>query len=151
YIERLTNEIETEAFSYIKKIDELGGMLRAVELGYPQREIAEASYRFQQRMDGKEYSMVGVNGYVDETQEEIPTLIIDPKLERDRIAAVKAYKSRRDAKRHAAAIEEIRRACKENRNVIPALIEGVEVGVTLGEVSALYREVFGIYTDPGMI
>ena len=151
YVERLTNEIEAEALEYIRKIDDLGGILRAVEIGYPQREIAEASYRFQQRFDAKDYTMVGVNGYVDEVEQEIPTLVIDKQLEQDRIAEIKAFKERRDKAKHAAALAEIRKACTENRNVMPSLITGVEQGVTLGEVSALYREVFGIYTDPGMI
>lgn len=151
YVERLTNEIEAEALEYIRKIDDLGGILRAVEIGYPQREIAEASYRFQQRFDAKDYTMVGVNGYVDEVEQEIPTLVIDQQLEKDRIAEIKSFKESRDKAKHAAAMNEIRKACTENRNVMPSLIAGVEAGVTLGEVSALYREVFGVYTDPGMI
>lgn len=151
YIEQLTNQIEEEAYAYIKKIDELGGMLRAVEIGYPQREIAESAYQFQMRFDSKEYVMVGVNDYVDEQEQEIPTLKIDFAAEQKQIDRTKAFKAARNQEAWKKSIEEIRAACKENRNVMPALIDGVDVGVTLGEVSDIYREVYGVYSDPGLI
>jgi methylmalonyl-CoA mutase, N-terminal domain len=149
YVEKLTNDIESEALEYIRKIDDMGGMLRAVELGYPQKEIAEASYQFQLRVERGEEMIVGVNGYQDDHAQEIPILHIDFDAERRQIERVKEFKERRDARRWQEAIDQIRSACVENRNVMPALIDGVEVGVTLGEVSDIYREVFGAYRDPG--
>lgn len=149
YIEKLTNDIENEAESYIKKIDSFGGMLHAVENGYPQREIGESAYRFQIRVEEGEESIVGVNCYQDEGSEEIPTLHIEHGIEERQIVKVTAFKNNRDKKRWNNSIKAVKQACQEGRNVVPELIEAVDNGVTLGEVSDIYREVFGVYTDPG--
>lgn len=151
YIERLTNEIEAEALAYIKQIDALGGMLHAVEVGFPQKEIAEAAYQFQLQVDAQEQVIVGVNKYGEGGEQEIPTLKIDHAVEHQQIERVKAFKEGRDKTKHARALESVRSACVENRNVVPVLIDAVTDGVTLGEVSDIYRSVFGIYTDPGML
>ena len=151
YIERLTSELEQEALAYIKQIDALGGMLKAVEIGFPQKEIAEAAYRFQLDVDAKEQSIVGVNKYTEGGEQEIPTLKIDHATEVNQVERVKAFKASRDVVRHAAALSNVERACVENRNVIPVLIDAVDDGVTLGEVSDIYRKVFGVYSDPGML
>ncbi len=151
YVEQLTNQIEAEALAYIERIDDLGGMLHAVEAGYPQKEIAEAAYRFQLETDAKDQRVVGVNCYQDEQEQEIPTLHIDFEGERKQIARVKAFKAKRNAARHRKAMEKIERVCREGGNVMPSLVDGVDVGVTLGEISDVYRNVFGIYTDPGLI
>jgi methylmalonyl-CoA mutase N-terminal domain/subunit len=151
YVEKLTNDIEAEATALIRKIDALGGMEAAVELGFPQREISDSAYEFQKRVDAKEEVQVGVNKYVDDSEQPIPILKIDHATEVAQIEKVKAFKAGRDSKKHQAALQAIRTTCKEGRNVMPSLIDGVEVGVTLGEVSDIYREVFGVYTDPGMI
>ena len=152
YVEKLTNDIEKEALVYIKKIDDIGGMLRAVELGFPQKEIAESAYQFQKNFDDKSYVMVGVNQHRDSDDDDhnIPTLKIDFESEAKQIERCKWFKSQRDVKAHAKSLAEIRSACVEERNVIPELINGVDNGVTLGEVSDIYRDVFGVYTDPGM-
>ena len=151
YVEQLTDVVEAEAYEYIRKIDEMGGMLRAVELGYPQKEIAEASYQFQLRVDAKEEVIVGVNKYPDEEETPIPIHEVDANTESKQIERIKDLKSRRDKSRWEKSISELRKACVENRNVMPSLIDGVDAGVTLGEVSDVYREVFGVYHDPGMI
>ncbi len=151
YVEKLTDEIESEAMEYINKIDELGGMLKAVDLGFPQKEIAEAAYEFQKRVDKKDYVTVGVNGYTDEIDQEIPTLHIDYDSEQKQIERVKKFKKNRDNKQCKIEIEKIKIACKEKKNVMPYLIDAVTVGVTLGEISDIYREVFGVYTDPGLV
>jgi methylmalonyl-CoA mutase N-terminal domain/subunit len=137
--------------AYIKQIDALGGMLKAVEVGFPQKEIAEAAYQFQLDLDAQEQVIVGVNKYKEGGEQEIPTLKIDHAAETKQIEKVKAFKARRDQKKHSAALVAIEEACKENRNVVPVLIDAVDVGVTLGEVSDIYRKVFGVYTDPGML
>ena len=151
YIEKLTNDIEAEARVYIDKIDAMGGMLKAVELGYPQKEIAEASYQFQKNFDSKEYVMVGVNRYVDEEETEIPTLHIDFEAEQRQIERLKTYKASRNEQAWNAAMERLRSCCQEQKNVMPALIDGVEAGITLGEACGVYREVYGEYRDPGTI
>jgi len=151
YIERLTNEIEQEARAYIKQIDALGGMLKAVELGFPQKEISEAAYQFQLDLDAKEQCIVGVNKYTEGGEQEIPTLKIDHAAEKKQVERIKAFKAARNPQKHAACLAAIESACVENRNVVPVLIDAVEVGVTLGEVSDIYRRVFGVYSDPGML
>jgi methylmalonyl-CoA mutase N-terminal domain/subunit len=151
YIERLTSEIEQEAMAYIKQIDALGGMLKAVEVGFPQKEIAEAAYQFQLDLDSREQTIVGVNKFTEGGDQEIPTLKIDHAAETKQVELVKAFKAARDAKKHAASLAEVERACVENRNVVPVLIDAVADGVTLGEVSDIYRKVFGVYSDPGML
>jgi methylmalonyl-CoA mutase N-terminal domain/subunit len=151
YIERLTSEIEQEAMAYIKQIDALGGMLKAVEVGFPQKEIAEAAYQFQLDLDSREQTIVGVNKYTEGGDQEIPTLKIDHASELKQVERVKAFKAARDAKKHMAALAQVERACVENRNVVPVLIDAVAEGVTLGEVSDIYRKVFGVYSDPGML
>jgi methylmalonyl-CoA mutase N-terminal domain/subunit len=151
YIERLTTEIENEALAYIHQIDALGGMLKAVEIGLPQKEIAEAAYQFQLDIDAREQTIVGVNKYQEGGEQDIPTLKIDHAVEVEQIERVKAFKARRDPAKHAQALRDIESACRENRNVVPILIDAVADGVTLGEVSDIYRNVLGVYTDPGML
>lgn len=151
YVERLTNEIEAEALTYIKRIDALGGMLKAVEVGFPQKEIAEAAYQFQLQVDAREQVVVGVNKFSEGGEQDIPTLKIDHSVEHKQRELVQAFKARRDKNKHTAALHNVERACMENRNVVPVLIDAVEDGVTLGEVSDIYRKVFGVYTDPGML
>jgi methylmalonyl-CoA mutase N-terminal domain/subunit len=151
YVERLTNEIEAEALSYIERIDALGGMLKAVEMGFPQKEISEAAYQFQLQVDAHEQVIVGVNKFSEGGEQEIPTLKIDHAVEQQQRELVEAFKARRDKNKHSVALQSVERACAENRNVVPVLIDAVEDGVTLGEVSDIYRKVFGVYTDPGML
>jgi methylmalonyl-CoA mutase N-terminal domain/subunit len=151
YVERLTTEIEQEAMAYIKQIDALGGMLKAVEIGFPQREISEAAYQFQLDVDAKEQCIVGVNKYTEGGEQEIPTLKIDHAAEKKQVDRLKAFKAARNPQKHQAALAALERACVENRNVVPVLIDAVADGVTLGEVSDVYRRVFGVYSDPGML
>jgi methylmalonyl-CoA mutase N-terminal domain/subunit len=151
YIERLTNEIEQEALAYIKQIDAIGGMLQAVEIGFPQKEIAEAAYQFQLDIDAKEQSIIGVNKYTEGGEQQIPTLKIDHAAEKKQVERIKAFKAARDPAKHQTALQAVERACVEDRNVVPVLIDAVADGVTLGEVSDVYRKVFGVYSDPGML
>jgi methylmalonyl-CoA mutase N-terminal domain/subunit len=153
FVEHLTDKIEQGAWEYIRKLDDLGGMLRAIDMGYPQKEIAEASYVFQQQVESGERSIVGVNKYCDEgaSNADIQLLKIDPKVESEQIARVKAFKENRNQtewKQQLAALTEV---CKNGGNVMPVMIDAVDKGVTLGEVAQIYREVFGVYTDPGLI
>lgn len=152
YLEQLTDQIEQEAMDYIDKIDSLGGMLKAVDLGYPQKEIAESAYQFQLKVDSGEFRMVGVN--VNQNAEEetpIPILEIDLEGEKKQIEKVKAFKAARDESKWNSSINAIKEACQNGSNVMPVLVDAVDVGVTLGEISDIYREIFGVYTDPGMI
>ena len=152
YIEKLTNEMEEAANDYIAKIDAMGGMLKAVELGFPQKEIAEAAYQFQLRVDSKENSIVGMNTHIDKEEEhDIPVHEACMEVERAQKERIIEFKKSRKQSEWQKGMDKVRAACENEENVIPALVDAVEVGVTLGEVSDLYRDVFGIYTDPGMI
>ncbi len=153
FVEKMTDTIEANALDYIRRLDEMGGMLNAIEEGFPQREISEASYIFQQQLDKGERVMVGLNRYQDDGQDvtPIPVLKIGPEIERDQVQRIKAFKSHRSASTVAAQLVQVRACCQDGTNLMPALIDAVDQGVTLGEICDIYREVFGIYTDPGLI
>ncbi|MCB0337966.1 MAG: methylmalonyl-CoA mutase family protein [Bdellovibrionales bacterium] len=151
YIEQLTDQIEEEALAYIEQIDALGGMLKAVETGFPQKEIAEASYQFQLKVDSGRESIIGVNEHNEDDEPNIPLLEISHEIEHQQKERVIAFKAARDRKLVENSLSEVEKACREGRNVMPSLIEAVDHGVTLGEVSDVYRKVFGVYTDPGLI
>jgi methylmalonyl-CoA mutase N-terminal domain/subunit len=151
FVEEMTDRVEREAMAYIKKLDEMGGMLRAIDLGFPQKEIAESAYVFQQQVERGEQTIVGVNKFVEEDEVvDIPLHSMDTTMEEERIKWIREYKAARpkaEVEKHQAAL---RQACKEGSNIMPVLIEAVDDGITLGEVSDIYREVFGVYRDPGM-
>ena len=152
FVESLTNRVEAEAYAYIQRLDDMGGMLAAIDAGFPQREISEAAYVFQQQLERSERVIVGVNRYTDEGESiAIPTLKIEPEIERDQIARITAFRTARSASDVALELARVRQAAVDGSNLMPVLIDAVDKGVTLGEVSDLYREVFGIYTDPGLI
>ncbi len=151
YLEKLTCTMEREALGYIKKIDSYGGMLAAVEQGYPQREIAEAAYQFQLRQDQGDIALVGVNRYADDSDQSIPLHEIDPRVEREQAERCRQFRANRNAQAAEKAMVSVRECCAQNRNVMPVVIDAVQVGVTLGEISDIYRETFGVYRDPGII
>jgi methylmalonyl-CoA mutase N-terminal domain/subunit len=150
YLESLTDTIYHEALTYIERIDAMGGMLAAVEEGYPQREIAEAAYQFQLEVDAGKRAIVGVNRYQEGA--EVPHAIhhVDERVERTQRRRIQAFKRQRSTRAVRDAKAAVARACKRGLNVMPSLIEAVDSGVTLGEVSDIYRDVFGAYRDPGM-
>ena len=150
FIEALTNKMEEEAMTYIRKIDEMGGMVEALDRHYPQMEIADAAYKFQQQIDRREKIMVGVNKYVTEEVPPVEILKIDPDLERRQIARTNEIKNSRDNKKVWECLERLGNACSENENVMPFLIEAVKEYATLQECCDVYRKVFGIYRDPGI-
>lgn len=148
-LERLTDEMEAEAFEYIRKIDEMGGMLQAIEKNYPQMEIAEAAYDFQQQVDKGRRVMVGVNKYA--VEEDIPVDIYhaDDTLEEAQIARTDQVKNDRDGVRVREGLERLGEACTRGSNVMPELIECAAAYCTLQEMCDVFREVFGTYADPG--
>jgi len=153
FVEALTDKMEEEANAYIRKLDELGGMVAAIERDYPQMEIADAAYAFQQQVERGEKIILGVNKYPSERPELEFVLKIDDELEQRQIERTRAFKERRDKTKLQQAMDELRRRCEgppcwEN-NVMPALIDAVRAGATEQECCDLFREVFGIYTDPG--
>jgi methylmalonyl-CoA mutase N-terminal domain/subunit len=152
FIERLTDQMEEAALAYIDKIDQLGGIVRAVEDGYPQREIANSAYQFQRQVDTRQRAIVGVNKYVDKGGgDKIPTLKIDPEVERAQIARVKHTKETRNASAAAAALDHVRRAAAGNENLVVAVIDAVAKKVTIGEVADIFRQVWGEHRDPAYL
>ena len=150
-VEALTEKMEREAMAYIRKIDELGGIVRAIELGYPQKEIAEAAYRYQQQLDRGEKVMVGVNKYVMDEEPPMELLRISPEVEKEQAEKVRRRKRARDGARVRAALAEVKEAARGSTNLMPPLVAAVKEGCTVGEISDVYREAFGIYRDPAWI
>jgi methylmalonyl-CoA mutase, N-terminal domain len=150
-IEHLTNEIEARALAYIEKIDSLGGMLRGIESGFVQTEIQKAAYKYQQAVETREQVVVGVNDFIAEEERGIPTLRIDPRIEREQIQRLQALRAKRDAKKMQAAIAELERCAATNENVMPAILGTVEAYATVGEISDALRRVFGEYQESVVI
>ena len=148
FVERLTNEMEEEAERYFEKIEELGGVLPAIEKAFFQQEIARAAYRYQQEIDSGARGIVGVNKYVEEDEGiEIPILEITEEMHRRQVARLTALKERRDEPTAMDCLAEIQRVCQEGENVMPALIEAAKAYCTLGEMMEVMREVFGTYRE----
>jgi methylmalonyl-CoA mutase, N-terminal domain len=152
YVESLTDKMEEEAMRYIERIDRMGGIVRAVEEGYPQREIAQAAYDFQRKVDAGERTVVGVNKYVVEEKDPIPTLKIEHEVERGQIARIRELRQKRDEAGAAAALEAVRAAARdEAQNLMPPIVAAVKAHVTVGEISQVFRDVFGEHRDPAFL
>jgi methylmalonyl-CoA mutase N-terminal domain/subunit len=151
FVESLTDRMEAEAVRYLDKIDAMGGIARAIEEGYPQREIAAAAYTYQREVDANERVVVGVNRHVSEEQSPIPILKIDLRPEQEQIANVRRLRQRRSADAAQRGIDAVRRACESSENIMDACLVAVKQGVTLGEICQVFREVFGEHRDPAYL
>jgi methylmalonyl-CoA mutase N-terminal domain/subunit len=149
YVEWLTDEMEKRALDLIGKIDRMGGMLKAVEEGFPQRELGESAFRWQREIETKERLVVGVNAFQVGEEPPIPTLKVDEGVQAVQIERVRAVRAQRDAARAAAGIAGVEQAAKEGRNVMPPIIEAVKAYCTLGEISDALRRVHGTYREDG--
>jgi methylmalonyl-CoA mutase, N-terminal domain len=150
-IEKLTSEIEAGAEKYIAKIDAIGGMLRAIEAGYVQQEIQKSAYEYQQAVERGEQVVVGVNRFQADEERTIPTMRIDPEIERAQVGRLHALRARRDAAKTRAALEEIERRANGSENLLPAILSAVENFVTVGEISDALRRAFGEYQESVVI
>ena len=150
FIESLTNEIEEKAWEYIEKIDAMGGMIAAIEKGFPQMEIADAAYKFQRQLENKEKIMVGVNKYVTEAQHAVPLVEIDEKTGEEQIRRLQEVRRKRDNRAVQQSLTDIRTACKTGANVMPYCISAVKNLATQQEICDVYRDVYGEYRDPGI-
>jgi len=146
-VETLTAQIVEEAGALIARIDEMGGALSAIEAGFYQREIQEAAYRAQKAIEEKSQVVVGVNDFIAAEERPIPTLSVDPAVEEEQVARLKALRARRDAAAAARLREAIVTAAKEGRNLLPPMVEAVTGLVTLGEIVESLRGVFGDYRE----
>ncbi len=146
-IEALTDEIETRATEYLEKIDAFGGMLRAIERGYPQQEIQNAAYEYQQRVDREEAVVVGVNRFTGGAENAVPIQRIDESLERKQVERLRAFRARREVARWQSALKDIEQAARSGANLMPVILAAVEANATVGEISDTLRRVFGEYRE----
>ena len=150
-IEQLTNEVEEAAAEYLQKIDGLGGMLRAIEKGYVQREIQEAAYRYQKAIESNEAVVVGVNRFQVEEEQPVQTLRIDPAREQEQIERVRAVRQKRNPKTALNALEKLQQAATTSENLVPRILECVETYATVGEISYRLRKVWGEYKETSTV
>jgi methylmalonyl-CoA mutase N-terminal domain/subunit len=150
-IEALTDRLEREAYAYIDRIDKMGGIVRAIEHGFPQQEIADAAYHYQRQLDRGEKILVGVNKYQTADAAELEILKVSNDVERTQAARVRERKQARPAEAVRARLADVRAAAQNGHNLMPPIIAAVKAECTVGEISDIFREVFGIYRDPGWI
>jgi methylmalonyl-CoA mutase, N-terminal domain len=147
FVETLTDEMERAAYEYFARIDELGGMVEAIKQSFPQREIADASFRYQQEVRDRKRIVVGVNEYELEDEEQIPILRIDPALERKQIGRLEASRVRRDSAAVETALSELKEAAASDRNLMPYFIDAARARASEGEMIAALQAVFGTYAE----
>ena len=150
-VETLTNRVEVGAEEYIRKLDALGGVLRAIEAGFIQREIQQAAYDYQRAVETGERVVVGVNKYCGHDVASQPIMRIDAETERAQIEHLKNLRTRRDNSRVAAALKEVEATARSDRNLMPAILEAVKTYATVGEISDALRRVFGEYQESVVI
>ncbi len=150
FVEALTGETEEAAMDYLKRIDDLGGVLACIQNGFFQREIAESAYRYQQEIDQHQRIIVGVNDYITDEQIRVPTLYIDQVGEQAHLARLNRVRKERDQAAVKRGLEKLRRAAEGTQNTMPAIIEAVKAYATLGEIMDVFRAVFGEYMEPAV-
>jgi methylmalonyl-CoA mutase N-terminal domain/subunit len=149
FLESLTKKMEDGALDYFEKIDAMGGMVEAVEKGFPQREIQESAYQYQKAVERNEQTIVGVNKYqMSGEQSEFPILIIDEGVQAHQVERLERTRASRDNGAVANALEKVRQAAHANDNTMPATIEAVRAYATLGEICDALRDVYGLYEEP---
>ena len=146
-IEELTNELERKAVAYIEKIDAMGGMLKAIENGYPQKEIQEAAFQYQKAVENKSEIVVGVNKFQIAEDETIPTLRIDAAIERNQVERLRAVRAKRDAAAAENSLVKLEDAARTGENMLPRILDCVESYVTVGEISNRLRKIWGEYRE----
>jgi methylmalonyl-CoA mutase N-terminal domain/subunit len=143
--------MEAGAFDYFRRIDAFGGMVEAIEAGFPQREIMDAAYRFQRAFDANEKIMVGVNAFTESVPEdEVATLTISEETAAEQVGTLESVRRSRDSRTAMQKLSDLRAACAGGSNVMPPLIEAVKAYATLGEISDVMREVFATYLEPAV-
>ncbi|HEY7122214.1 MAG TPA: methylmalonyl-CoA mutase family protein, partial [Solirubrobacterales bacterium] len=147
FVETLTDEMERAAYEYFARIDELGGMVEAIKQNFPQREIADASFTYQQEVDQRKRIVVGVNDYIQADDDEIPILRIDPALERKQRGRVEATKVRRDSAEVERTLDALKAAAATDTNLMPPILDCARARVSEGEMVVALQQVFGSYTE----
>lgn len=151
YLEWLTNTMEEKVMEYIKKIDEVGGMVKAIELGYPQKEISNSAFRYQQEVERKERIIVGVNEYRIEEDEKIPILKINELVENRQIKRLNELKKNRNNKNVEKTLNNLAISTRNKKNLMPYILDCVKAYCTIGEICDVLRKEFGTYRDPAYL
>ena len=151
FVERLTLDMENGCFEEFEKIDAMGGMVAAVEQGYPQAEIARSSYEYQRAVERKEKLIVGVNAFAEEEEEAIPTLYIDHSVEEKQSAKLSRLRAERDTAAVKKSLDNLRQAAEGDDNLMPPILDAVRAYATLGEMCDMLRGVFGVYDEKPMV
>ncbi|HEU4477023.1 MAG TPA: methylmalonyl-CoA mutase family protein, partial [Pyrinomonadaceae bacterium] len=146
--EALTDKMEQGALDYFRKIDSLGGMVQAIEKGFPQREIQDSAYKYQKAVERGDQVIVGVNKYAMEEDPPIPTLVIDESVREHQVERLQRTRDKRDQGAVTNALEKLRQAAHKEENTMPATIEAVRAYATLGEICSALRDVYGVYEEP---
>jgi methylmalonyl-CoA mutase N-terminal domain/subunit len=148
FVEALTTQMEDQACEYIQKIDEMGGMVTAIERGYPQSEIAESAYKYQRQVDSGEKVIVGINKYATD-HPPIPIWRMKPQIEERQLRRLREVKQSRDNGKVKELLHDIRKASQNGENLMPPVINAVSEYATIQEICDVWRDVFGQYSDPG--
>ena len=149
YIESLTNELEEEAYKYFDRFDAMGGVIAAIEKGFPQREIANASYKYQREIESNKRTIVGVNDFTLEGEEvTIPVLKIDPEIERKQVERTQRIRRERDKTKFEESLNGLRKASEGTDNVMPHIINAVKAYATVGEICDVWRDIWGEWDEP---
>ncbi|HEY5669000.1 MAG TPA: methylmalonyl-CoA mutase family protein [Anaerolineales bacterium] len=151
FVEAQTNQMEKQTYDYFRRIEDLGGVLPAIEKGFFQSEIADAAYRYQREIDEGLRSIVGVNAFQDEKSVTIPILQMDPQGYRRQVARLEEVRRTRDSGRVGQALDRLRIACQGTENTMPYILDAVRAYATLGEIVSVMKEVFGTYQEPSWI
>jgi methylmalonyl-CoA mutase N-terminal domain/subunit len=147
YIETLTNQIEKEALLYFKKLDRLGGMVAAIEKGFPQREIHRSAMQIQKETDQKKINIVGMNCFVEASEPPISLLKISDRIEREQTRKLKLFKKKRNAKKAREALHRLAEGADRGDDLMPMVIGAVKAGATLGEMTELFKQIYGEYHE----
>ena len=151
FVESLTAEMEKQALDYIRRIDAMGGMIPAIERGFPQTEIANASFEYQHAIETGEQKIVGVNAFVEQNEEPIELLEIDDSSQKHQLEKLARLKAKRDNAAVAASLDAIRRAAEGSENTMPRILDAVRAYATVGEICDAFRAVFGSYTETSVL
>jgi len=147
FVEKLTDRLEQDAWSYIKRIDQMGGIVAAIEEGFPQREIAEAAYVYQRQVDGADKIVVGVNRHSEGDVLKAPTLKIGPGVEETQVTRLRAAREGRNSARHAQTLDKLTRVARTKENLMPAILDAVRGYASVGEICDALKTVFGVYRE----
>jgi methylmalonyl-CoA mutase, N-terminal domain len=151
FVESLTKKMEEGALDYFERIDAMGGMVEAIEKGFPQREVQESAYQYQRALERGDQTIVGVNKYAMEDEpQQVPTLVIDESVHQHQLERLEQTRAKRDSAEVNRTLDKLRQAAQRSDNTMPATIEAVRAYATLGEICSALRDVYGIYEEPAI-